>query len=101
ETWTAWEGFPVPGIRESAPAAVMGNVYEWRTKRPSAVWWCRVCVQRHRRPAVVPAEAAEAGADCRRPSGRRRAFASLLLRNGGAVARDRARARLCASHKFA
>ena len=54
-------------------------------------------LQRHRRAAVVPAEAAEAGARRGRASRRGRAADALLVRDGGAVARDRARAGLCAA----
>ena len=49
-------------------------------------------LQRDRRPPVVPAEAAEAGArhdGAHRPGG---AIDSLLVRDGGALARDRPRA---------
>ena len=68
-----------------------------RRDRPSAVRRRGLRLQRHRRPAVVSAEAAEAGARRRRPSRGRRAVASLLVRDGGAVARDRARAGLRAA----
>ena len=51
-------------------------------------------LQRHRHPAVVSAEAGEAGARGARLSRAGGAFGPLLVRDGRAVARDRARARL-------
>ena len=52
-------------------------------------------LQRHRRAAVVPAEAAEAGARARWGTPREaERLDPLLVRDGGAVARHRARARL-------
>ena len=51
-------------------------------------------LQRHRHAAGVPAEAAEAGARGARLPGAGGALDPLLVRDGGAVARHRARARL-------
>ena len=56
-------------------------------------------LQRHRRAAVVPAEAPEAGAHRGRPPGGGRAAHALLVRDGGAVARHRARAGLRAGSR--
>ena len=56
-------------------------------------------LQRDRRPPGVPAEAAEAGADGDRPSRGSRAAHPLLVRDGGAVTRDREGTRLCAGPK--
>ena len=53
-----------------------------------------VGLQRHRHAAVVPAEAAQAGARGARLRGAGGALGPLLVRDGGAVARHRARARL-------
>jgi arginyl-tRNA synthetase len=53
-----------------------------------------VGVQRHRHAPVVPAEAAEAGARRARPPEQAERLDPLLVRDGGAVARHRARARL-------
>ena len=51
-------------------------------------------LQRHRHAAVVPAEAAEAGAGRAGLRGPGRAFGPLFVRDGRALARDGARARL-------
>ena len=96
EAGPARPGLPVPRVRRAARTVRCGPRVDGRRGRSPAVRRRRLRLQRHRRAAVVPAEAAEAGAHCRRPSGRRRALAPLLLRDGGAVARHGARARLCA-----
>ena len=84
--------FNYRGVRRARPTGRCGRPTSTADERqPSPVRRRRLRLQRHRRPPVVPAEAAEAGADCRRPSGRGRALASLLVRDGGAVARHRAR----------
>ena len=69
-------------------------------KRPSPLWRRGVRLQRDRRPAVVPAEAVEAGADRRRPPRGRGTIASFFVRNGGALARDGARAGIRAGARF-
>ena len=78
--------------RPARPA--VGDLLDGRRERSPAVRRRQLRLQRHRRPAVVSPEAAEAGARRRRASRRRRTVAPLLVRDGGAVARDRARARV-------
>ena len=98
EARAARAGLPLSRVRRRPHGPLWATFFE-RRERPSAVRRRRLRLQRHRRPAVVPAEAAQAGADCRGPSGRRRAIASLLVRDGGALARDGARARLRAARR--
>jgi hypothetical protein len=71
-----------------------------RRGRSSGVRRRRGHLQRDRRPAVLPAEAPEAGTRRRRTPGRGGASYSFLVRDGGAVARHGPRTRVRTAGRF-
>ena len=89
-------GLQVPAVRHARrrPAA-LGDDVRCRARHagPPAVWRRGHDLQRHRRAPVVPAETAEAGAGGHGPHAAGGALHPFLVRDGGAVARDGARAR--------
>ena len=103
EVRTARPRLPVPQVRNAHGRQHAVGDDERRVargRRSSAVRRRRRHLQRDRRAAVVSAEAAQAGADRDRPSAGSRSPHPLLVRDGGAVARDREGTGLCARSEF-
>ena len=100
EVRAARQGLPLPEFAATDGKALWSTTSDPAAANAGAAVRARVVgVQRHRHAPVLPAEAGEAGARGARVSRAGGALGSLLVRDGRAVALDRARARLRYGHR--